>query len=147
MILIIDDDPGIRELLGDFLEDFPGALHYAESVPQALGLLQKNHFQVVICDLVLGNGHGDNIFNYMRKKGSVHERTPVLFISGHKDGPALQDDLSSFLGKPFSQEKFLEELDLLLAKTSQPKSSLDKEQGPPSNKLHPHLKKLLQGKK
>ncbi len=147
MILIIDDDPEIRELLGDFLEDFSGTLHYAESVPQALSRLQKHHFQFVVCDLVLGAGHGDNVFNYMRKKGSVHKKTPVLFISGQKEGPAVQDELCSFLAKPFSQESFLEEIKALLAKKTPQKNDKGQGENQAKSAVHPHLKKLLSGKK
>lgn len=144
MILIIDDDEGIRELLQAYLCSYSGEVHCASSVPEGLKLLQKNSYSVVVCDLILGSGHGGNIFNYMRKPKSPHCETPILFISGQENGPPNQDDYASFLSKPFGQEEFLQALKNLRNKVKE--SVGENSQGSKGTTLHPDLKKIIGGK-
>lgn len=51
MILIIEDDPGICELIREYLDSYKGDIHEAANVPEALRSLQKNSYDIVLCDL------------------------------------------------------------------------------------------------
>lgn len=146
MILVIDDEEGIRELIEAYLSAYKGEVHTAKNVPEALKLLQTNNYEVVVCDLVLGSGHGNSVFSYMRKPKSPHNKTPVLFISGHQSGPKDQDDFSSFLSKPFSEDEFLQAIKDLIRKTKEPQSNSGEDGAKTKVGLHPDLKKILGGK-
>jgi len=135
LLLFIDDEPDIHEILTEYLSEYDIQSHSAYSVPEALQFLQKNKYKLVICDLVLENGKGENILQYMRKNESIHCDTPVILISGKKT-PENLDSLTKFLEKPFSKEELLESYKLILG---------DLKKGESTN-LHPDLKKLL-GKK
>lgn len=141
MILIIDDDQGIRELVSEILSSDFDEIDLSASVPEGLKHLQKNTYQIVICDIILGSGRGDSIYTYMRKKQSPHEKTPILFISGHEEAPSVGDGKCSFIAKPFGQEDFLKAVRDLLEKKSSQGGGSDKK--PNKAALHPHLKKLI----
>ena len=58
-VLVIDDEPSVRESLSEFLEDFDFNVKSAESAEDALGLMEKSHFDVAIVDLRLPGMNGD----------------------------------------------------------------------------------------
>lgn len=134
MILIIDDEQDILELLEDYLGPLKKEVHRATSVPEALKLLQKNTYQLVVSDIVLKSGRGNSILSYMRQKGGPHCATPVVLISGFVKNidKNEMDDLTRFLAKPFSQDDLIETIKELFPKKE-------------SNSLHPTLKKLISG--
>lgn len=135
MLLFIDDEPDIHEILTEYLSEYDIQSHSAYSVPEAFQFLQKNKYKLVICDLVLEHGKGENILQYMRKNESIHRDTPVILISGKKV-PENLGTLTKFLEKPFSKEELLDCYKTIHG---------DQKNGESTN-LHPDLKKLL-GKK
>ena len=58
-ILVIDDEPFIRESLVGFLEDCDYEVSSAESAEQALNLLRETPYNVAIVDLRLPGMNGD----------------------------------------------------------------------------------------
>jgi len=58
-ILVIDDEPFIRESLVGFLEDCDFNISSADSAEQALNLLRQTTFDVAIVDLRLPGMNGD----------------------------------------------------------------------------------------
>jgi len=58
-ILIIDDEPFIRESLAGFLEDGDYCVSSADSAEQAMNLLQKDPYDIAIVDLRLPGMNGD----------------------------------------------------------------------------------------
>jgi len=58
-VLIIDDEPFIRESLAGFLEDGDFDVSSADSAEQALDLLRKNPYDIAIVDLRLPGMNGD----------------------------------------------------------------------------------------
>lgn len=79
----------------------------------------------------------------MRKEKSVHQKVPVLFMSGHFEGPRESDELSLFLAKPFKREDLLIAIKNLLSRA---RGNGGGPQGGKKNVLHPDLKKILGGK-
>lgn len=133
MILIIDDEENILELLEVYLQGKATSILRAKSVPEALKLLQKNTFKLVISDIMLESGSGKSIHRYMRKKGGNHENTLLLLISGSVGDPGLLDEKTKFLAKPFDEQE-------LMAAIKGLSSQKNKEA------LHPELKKILGSK-
>ena len=52
-LLIVDDEPIIRESLGEFLTQEGFAVAVAGSAEDALALAQKSRFDLVLCDVQL----------------------------------------------------------------------------------------------
>jgi DNA-binding NtrC family response regulator len=103
-ILIVDDEPTIRELIAEFLRGNRFAVVEATDGFAALRHLDHSHeeFSLVISDLQMPGLNGLDLLARIRK--SV-PRLPALLISGYFDDTAaleaILDDRTRFLAKPF----------------------------------------------
>src|SRR5690606_32509130 len=80
-ILIVDDEPGIRETLRGVLEDEGFAVETAAAGEAALELAAKQHFAVILLDIWLGTDiDGLETLRRLREEGVD---SAVVMISGH----------------------------------------------------------------
>lgn len=78
-VLLVDDDPTIRELLGTVLRRRDLLVDEATDGSEALGLLKENSYAVVLLDLLMPNVDG---FAVLDDLGSAISRPVVLVITG-----------------------------------------------------------------
>ncbi|MCP4217150.1 MAG: response regulator [bacterium] len=71
-VLAVDDEPSIRNSLGQFLEDYDFDVITASSAEEALELLAKQVFDVAVVDLRLPEMNGDAMIL------EAHKRHPTL---------------------------------------------------------------------
>jgi PAS domain S-box-containing protein len=109
--LIIDDESAIRDLLTRLLDRRGFAVAQAPTATEGRRLLQQP-FDLVLCDVKLGDGSGIDCYHYLRHKGPSSS-TRFVFITG--DAGAIEDMPDSadvaVLAKPFTAS----DLDRLLA--------------------------------
>jgi DNA-binding NtrC family response regulator len=105
-ILIVDDEPNMRWVLGGALEQAGYVVHSAESGDDAAGLLVRAPIDLVLLDLKLRGEDGLTILRRLR------ERRPelvVLILTAHGTVPtaveAMQLGAADFLRKPFDVEE------------------------------------------
>jgi two-component system NtrC family response regulator len=105
-ILIVDDEPNMRWVLGRALEQAGYAVHSAESGHDAAGLLARVPIDLVLLDLKLRGEDGLTILRRLR------ERQPdlvVLILTAYGTVPtaveAMQLGAADFLRKPFDVEE------------------------------------------
>jgi len=79
-ILVIDDEPDIRQLLSITLSRMGLTAYCAENVTQAYDTLKQHTFQLCITDLRLPDGSGLDIVKFITVN---HPRTPVIVITAH----------------------------------------------------------------
>lgn len=80
-VLIVDDEPGIRETLGGVLEDEGFEVETAASGEACLEISRKQHFACILLDIWLGDGiDGLETLQKLREEGSD---AAVVMISGH----------------------------------------------------------------
>src|SRR5689334_20318777 len=107
-ILIVDDEPGIRESLKGILEDEGYKVWVAESAEAGLELVRKHRFDVVLLDVWLPGMDGLEALPKIREMESSPE---VIMISGHGTietaVKATKLGAYDFLEKPLSLEKTL----------------------------------------
>ena len=105
-ILIIDDEPGIRAVLRDCLEDENYAVFLAEDGYKGLSLLENEHIDLVILDVWLPNMGGIDVLEKIREQ---YVDVEVIMISGHANinlaVKAVKMGAFDFLEKPLSLEK------------------------------------------
>lgn len=77
-ILVIDDEPEIRDMLRDFLQEHNFTVTLAEDGLTAMDALEKNIPGIVIVDLLLPGEHGINLVKRIKEKYFL----PVIMISG-----------------------------------------------------------------
>jgi two-component system cell cycle sensor histidine kinase/response regulator CckA len=117
-VLLVDDEEGVRELLGSVLERNGFVVQTAESAEAALQLLGKASFDVLLTDVVLPGMTGTEL---ARRALAQSPRTRVLFMSGYT-GDAVLDaaDLGpapNFIQKPFGTRVLVARLRSLLAES------------------------------
>ena len=109
-ILIIDDNPDIRNILRDLISDAGYATRVAANYNQALNEIDKKLPDVAIIDVKLDKGDNDGIelLNHIKNK---NKDIPVIIISGHANIEMAIKSLKSgafeFLEKPFDEERLM----------------------------------------
>ena len=109
-ILIIDDNPDIRTILKDLLDDAGFKTRVAANYNQALTEIDKKLPDVAIIDVKLDKGDNDGIelLTHIKRK---NKDIPVIIISGHANIEMAVKSLKSgafeFIQKPFDQERLL----------------------------------------
>jgi CheY-like chemotaxis protein len=80
--LVVDDDPDIRELLQIALGNFFGCqVELAHSASEAIQKIEGRNFSFVVCDLMLGNESGMDVFYYLRNH--PEHLAPFVLFSGN----------------------------------------------------------------
>lgn len=107
-ILVIDDEPGIREVIALHLSSAGFDVTEAGSIKSGLEKLDAESFVLVICDLTLPDMRGAKVVSEVRAKAP---EVPVVAISGYVDDP-LEDEVKragagELLRKPFLKEALL----------------------------------------
>src|SRR5215813_3739035 len=107
-VLIVDDEPGIRQSLKGALEDESYKASVAESGEACLELLRKRSFDVILLDVWLTGMDGLETLQKIRETEGAPE---VIMISGHGTIEtavrATKLGAFDFLEKPLSLEKTL----------------------------------------
>ena len=107
-ILVVDDEPGIRELLTDFLSADGHEVEVASDVQQAWTMLQDQEFDLLLVDLRMPGSGGREL--YERLNGSDEPQSlRTIFITGDTARPGVKEFLEStgnpVLSKPFRKEE------------------------------------------
>jgi two-component system OmpR family response regulator len=105
-LLVVDDDNAIRKLICRVLRDESYAIDAAASGEEARVLALVNEYDGIILDLQLGDRHGFEILQELRRNG---RRAPVLLYSGLSDTDSIVRGLDAgaddYVVKPVSNEE------------------------------------------
>ena len=100
-VLIVDDEPDIRELLALTLSRMKLDSRGAESVQEAKSLLGCGHFDLCLTDMRLPDGNGIDLVRHIQES---YPSIPVAMITAHGDMnsaiEALKAGAFDFLNKP-----------------------------------------------
>jgi DNA-binding response OmpR family regulator len=86
-ILVVDDDPGMREWLSDILEGSGHQVFRAQDGLEAKSLAKRHSLALVITDISMPNEEGLGMILAMRK---AHPELKIIALSG-KDPETLMD--------------------------------------------------------
>lgn len=116
---MVEDDPGVRELIQVSLEERGYAVATAPNGVEALSLCRARGrpFDLVITDVIMPHMGGIDLVQALRES---EPRTKVLFVSGYSDSPERLEGLSgdsSYLGKPFTSAELARKVGETLART------------------------------
>ena len=104
-ILIVDDEPDIREVLGISLMDMGYRILEAENATQAFDVFVKENPPIVVTDIKMPGGDGIEL---LRKIKHENPETEVIMITGHGDMNlairSLKYDATDFITKPINVE-------------------------------------------
>ncbi|HXB70899.1 MAG TPA: response regulator [Candidatus Acidoferrales bacterium] len=86
-ILVVDDDPQVRELIAVLLESAGYNVSRAESGTEALESLRRDRFHVMVLDLEMPDLDG---FDVLKVTRTEFAHLKVLVVSGYLDGALLK---------------------------------------------------------
>ncbi len=121
-ILIVDDDPVIREYLAIEIEDHYKDINIVEAVDgsDALFKAQNQKFHVVITDLRMPNLSGASVVKHLGRLPEKLSPDKIIVFSGYIDDSTQElsktNQNISFLSKPVNIEMMIQYLDEVLSK-------------------------------
>ena len=121
-ILHIEDDEASVLLMQHELSGLPFSLSHADNFQTAKDLLEKEEFDLIISDLMIG---GVNIKEKVRALQGKHMDVPVLLVSA-ADNAVMEDLSKDFLQKPFEQHMVANYLFVLLGDDAYETPSMDR---------------------
>lgn len=104
-VLVVDDDPGICQLLGSVLRRRDLIVDEAADGREALDLLKQNSYSVVLLDLLMPNIDG---FGVLEGLGSAISTPLVLVVTGAERSLLIDLDPQKVHGivrKPFDTDE------------------------------------------
>ena len=108
-ILVVDDEPDIRQVVKDVLEDEGYGVFTAQSADEAKNLRLENKLNLILLDIWMPGTDGISLLKEWTEEGGAH--IPVVMISGHGNVEtaveAIRYGAYDFLEKPLSTAKLL----------------------------------------
>ncbi len=112
-ILVVDDEPTIRDVVVALLEDEGYAVVAAPTGLRALELLPLERPDLVIMDVMMPGLDGREVFRRMRESRNGHA-PPVVMMSAAVGRDLLDPTVAAYLPKPFDLTDLLETIERVL---------------------------------
>lgn len=108
-ILVVEDDPDLREALSDTLELAGSTVYQAESGEDAIKLLANTMVDMVVSDVNMGGMDGHQL---LQKIKQTYPQIPVLLITAYgsisNSVDAIRNGAVDYLVKPFQPKVLIE---------------------------------------
>ncbi len=126
-ILVVDDDPDLRDLLGRYLKEQGFEVTAVEDAAAMDSFLADNSTDLIILDLMLPGEDGLSVAKRLRTK----DETPIIMLSARGDDVdrivGLEVGADDYLPKPFNPRELLARIRAVLRR---PKASPENESDP-----------------
>jgi len=117
-ILVVDDEEDISKLLRLILEDEGYEVYVAPNGPEALALLQKELYDLVLLDLLMPGMDGWEVLKQLRTTAKARQ-TPVILLTGRTTNlDDLRQDMlqySAYITKPFQPDDLIARIKQVVA--------------------------------
>jgi CheY-like chemotaxis protein len=114
-VLVVDDDPRVREALALLLGRSGAVVETASSAELARAQLARSAPQVLVCDIAMPNEDGYNLISGLRADGSVVSAIALTAYAAAKDvDRALAAGFDRHLAKPIDIDKLVATIDELI---------------------------------
>jgi FixJ family two-component response regulator len=112
-VIVIDDDPSVREALGSLLRSVGLQVRVHGSVPEFLKAGRPDGPTCLVLDVRLPGQGG---LDFQRELSQAGFHLPIIFITGHDDIPmsvqAMKGGAIAFMTKPFREQDLLDAIHL-----------------------------------
>jgi FixJ family two-component response regulator len=112
-VIVIDDDPGVRDALGKLLRSAGFQISLLGSVKEFLEASRPEGPTCLVLDVRLPGQSG---LELQRELAGARRQLPIIFITGHGDIPmsvqAMKGGAIEFLTKPFREQDLLDAVQL-----------------------------------
>ncbi|SER33410.1 two component transcriptional regulator, winged helix family [Faunimonas pinastri] len=119
-ILVVDDDPEIRKLLGRYLDGQGLRVTLAASRHELEERLETGAIDLIVLDVMLPDGSGLEICRDFRSRAIL---TPIILLTALKEDVdriiGLEIGADDYLGKPFNPRELVARIRAVLRRTSE----------------------------
>ena len=119
-IVVVDDEPAIRDLLATSLKFSGFAVEMAATGSQAIETIEKNKPDLIVLDVMLPDIDGFTVTRRIRQEGI---NAPILFLTARDDSQDKIMGLSvggdDYVTKPFSLEEVVARIRAILRRTKE----------------------------
>lgn len=116
-ILIVDDDTGIRDLLGQFLQKHGFDTHLAKDGDEMWALFKKFPIDMIILDIMMPGKDGVTLCKEVRQKSQV----PIIMLTAISEDIdriiGLEMGADDYLSKPFNPRELLARMKAILRRS------------------------------
>lgn len=105
-VLIVDDEPAVRDLMARWVSALGLRPHTAASAEEALATLRTQHYDLAVIDVMMPGHDGLWLAGEMQRD---HPHTAVVIATAYTellDGDRQQRPIADLLVKPFQRERF-----------------------------------------
>ena len=119
-ILIVDDDPGIRDVISDFLTRHGYRVETASDGRAMEQVLRHMVIDLIVLDVMMPGESGFDLTSWVRSKAET-SKTPVLLLTARGDPADRIEGLSrgadDYMSKPFDPRELALRVDAILRRT------------------------------
>jgi len=116
-LLLVDDEPGLREAVKDYLEESGFAVQVASNAREGWDLLQQSTPDLVISDIMMPQVDGYQFLKQMRDDPRF-KRLPVVFLTAKGMTTdriqGYQSGVDAYISKPFDPDELVAIVENLL---------------------------------
>lgn len=116
VVLVVDDDPDVRQYVGDILEMEGHTVRFAVDGHQALRAIEQDRPDCVVLDVMMPGLSGHQVLAQLRQSDGG-PNLPVVMLTAaadeHQAWQAWNGGVDFFLAKPFDPDQLLRCLDHL----------------------------------
>jgi signal transduction histidine kinase/ActR/RegA family two-component response regulator len=110
-ILVVDDDADARELFRVILESEGSHVSVANSVTEALRMLDDDRYDALVADIAMPGRDGYSLIRAVRALGSAHVHLPSIAVTAHASTGdrelALEAGFNSHVPKPIDRDHLI----------------------------------------
>ncbi len=119
-ILVVDDEPGIREAIRMMLVYAGHEVASASSAPEALAIMEKRRFDLVLTDFWMPDMKGDEFAAIIKERDP---NQPVVMVTAYAEmlptsGDSGRRNIDRLLPKPFTLEELCQTVAELVVRES-----------------------------
>jgi two-component system phosphate regulon response regulator PhoB len=120
-VLIVDDEPAIREMLNFALSEAGFVIREAADAPQARRLIAEETPDLVLLDWMLPGLSGIDLARHLRKQDTTR-RLPIIMLTARgEEGDKLKGldvGADDYVTKPFSPRELIARINAVLRRTA-----------------------------
>jgi DNA-binding response OmpR family regulator len=127
-LLVVDDDPEIRELTHAYLTQQGFEVHCVDSGESMAAFLEHENVDLIILDLMLPGEHGLELARRLKRSRDV----PIIIVSAQGDDVdrivGLEVGADDYLGKPFNPRELLARVRAVLRRSRRGGEPLERDE-------------------
>lgn len=131
-ILVIEDQPDVRENIAELLEISGYEVLTAEDGAVGVDMALEHHPDLILCDVMMPRLDGFTVLNILSKRPETSD-VPFIFLTAKTEKEDIRKGMTlgadDYLTKPFSKEELIQAVSIRLAKADRLKNFAKTESG------------------